>query len=202
MGISETILAAGIGGAATVVAGLFQLYSVLRMKSKADSRPKKTKMMRSMFSIVALMATSAVGGYLFAEYRQQRALDEMHTMRDELRGMRDELNARLQTLEIAEHGVVEQRATERGVAESSVAEPRAAEPGAAEPSAAERGAAAGHGAAAEHGTADSNRATETKPLAPGCAGDACGETAPSVTRVATAGGSSRSKHAPPATASR
>ena len=112
MGISETILAAGIGGAATVVAGLFQLYSALRVKGKADSRPKRTRMARSMISIAALMATSAAGGYLFAEYRQQRGLDEMHTLREELRGMRDELNAKLQALETAEHlapehGVVE-----------------------------------------------------------------------------------------------
>jgi hypothetical protein len=112
MSISETILAAGIGGAATVVAGLFQLYSALRVKGKADSRPKRTSMTRSMISIAALMATAAAGGYLFAEYRQQRALDEMHTLREELHGMRDELNARLQTLETVEH-----LAPEHGIAE-------------------------------------------------------------------------------------
>ena len=117
MTISETILAAGIGGAATITAGLFQLYSVLRVKTKADQRPKRTRMMRSMISIAALMATSAAGGYLFAEYRQQRALDDMRAMHEELRAMRDELNARLQTLT---------QTAERVAPQPGVAEPPAA----------------------------------------------------------------------------
>jgi len=33
MGIPETILAAGIGGAATVMAAMFQLYTALRVKT-------------------------------------------------------------------------------------------------------------------------------------------------------------------------
>lgn len=111
MGISETILAAGIGGVATIMAGLVQLYSALRVKTKADTRPKRTKMVRSMISIAALMATSAAGGYFFAEYRQQRTLDDLRSMHEELRGMRNELNARLQAISRTErpaqkHGVV------------------------------------------------------------------------------------------------
>jgi hypothetical protein len=98
MGISETILAAGIGGAATIMAALFQLYTALRVKTKADSRPKKTSMLRSYAAIASLMIASAAGGYMFAEFRQQQAIEDARAMHEELRGMRDEINAQLQAL--------------------------------------------------------------------------------------------------------
>jgi hypothetical protein len=104
MGISETILAAGIGGAATIMAALFQLYTALRVKTKADSRPKKTSMLRSYAAIASLMIASAAGGYVFAELRQQQAIEDARAMHEELRGMRDEINAQLQALkQTAEH---------------------------------------------------------------------------------------------------
>lgn len=98
MGIPETILAASIGGAATVMAALFQLYTALRVKTKADSRPKKTNVLRSYAAIAALMIASAAGGYVFAGFRQQQALEDTRAMHDEIRGMRDEINAELQAL--------------------------------------------------------------------------------------------------------
>ena len=98
MGIPETILAAGIGGAATVMAAIFQLYTALRVKTKPDSRPKKTSMLRSYAAIAALMVASAAGGYLFAGFRQQQAIEDARAMHEELRGMRDEINAQLQAL--------------------------------------------------------------------------------------------------------
>ncbi len=117
MGIPETILAAGIGGAATVTAAMFQLYTALRVKTKPDSRPKKTSMLRSYAAIAALMIASAAGGYVFAEFRQQQAIEDAHAMHEELRGMRDEINAQLQALkQTAEH-----LTRERGAGE----EPRA-----------------------------------------------------------------------------
>jgi hypothetical protein len=104
MGISETILAAGIGGAATIMAALFQLYTALRVKPKTDSRSKKTSILRTYAAIGALMIASAVGGYLFAEFRQQQAIEDARAMHEELRGMRDEINAQLQALkQTAEH---------------------------------------------------------------------------------------------------
>ena len=104
MGISETVLAAGIGGAATIMAALFQLYISLRLKTKADARPKKANLLRSSLAIAALMIASAVSGYLFAELRQQQAIEDARALRDELRGMRDEMNAQLQALaQTAEH---------------------------------------------------------------------------------------------------
>ena len=117
MGIPETILAAGIGGAATVTAALFQLYTTLKVKTKADARPKKANMLRSSFAIAALMIASAAGGYLFAELRQQQVIDDARATRDELRGMRDEMNAQLQALALA----AEHLARERG----AVTEPAA-----------------------------------------------------------------------------
>jgi predicted lipoprotein len=98
MGISETILAAGIGGAATIMAALFQLYTALRVKPKADSRPKKTTLVRSYTAIAALMIASAAGGYLFAEFRQQQSIEDARAMHEEIRSMRDEITAQLQAL--------------------------------------------------------------------------------------------------------
>ena len=118
MGISETILAAGIGGAATIMAAVFQLYTALRVKTKTDSRPKKTKMLRSYAAIAALMIASATGGYVFAEFRQQQAIEDARAMHDELRGMRDEINAELQALKhTAEH-----LARERGAGDDASAD--------------------------------------------------------------------------------
>ena len=94
MGLSETILAASIGAAATVAAAMFQLVSALRVsKSRQDTntRPKKGSTFRSLLAVFALMVVSAVGGYLFSEFRSERTANDM-------RSMRDELNAKLQVL--------------------------------------------------------------------------------------------------------
>ena len=98
MGIPETILAAGIGGAATVTAAMFQLYTALRVKTKPDSRPKKTNMLRSYVAMAALMIASAAAGYVFAEFQQQQAIEDARAMHEEIRGMRDEITAQLQAL--------------------------------------------------------------------------------------------------------
>jgi hypothetical protein len=97
MGIPETIVAAGIGGAATVTAALFQLYTAMRIKS-GQSPKKTTSALRSSFATLMLMIASAAGGYIYAELRQQRALDDARAMHEELRTMRDEINARLLVL--------------------------------------------------------------------------------------------------------
>jgi len=118
MGISETILAAGIGGAATIMAAFFHLYTALRVKPKTDARPKKTSMLRSYVAIATLMTASAAGGYLFAEFRQQHAIEDARAMHEELRGMRDEINAQLQALkQTAEHS-----ARERGAGDDPAAD--------------------------------------------------------------------------------
>ena len=119
MGISETILAAGIGGTATIMAAMFQLYTALRVKSKTDSRPKKTSLPRSYAAIASLMIASAAGGYVFAEYRQQHAIEDARAMHEELRGMRDEINAQLQALkQTAEHLARERSAGDEAPADA------------------------------------------------------------------------------------
>ena len=92
MGVSETIIAASIGAGATVITALFQLFGGLRAtNSKADSRPKRDRTIRSFISVVMLMIASAASGYLFSEFRNARAADDM-------RSMREEINAKLQAL--------------------------------------------------------------------------------------------------------
>jgi uncharacterized protein HemX len=110
MGIPETILAAGIGGAATVTAAIFQLYTALRVKTKPDSRPKKANMLRSYVAMAALMIASAAGGYVFAEFQQQQTIEDARAMHEEIRGMRDEINAQLQAFK----QTAEQLTRERG----------------------------------------------------------------------------------------
>jgi hypothetical protein len=92
MGLSETIIAASIGAAATVSTALFQLFSALRSNSgRADTRPKRGSTVKSIVAVVALMLVSGVSGYLFSEFRSERTANDMHSMRDEI-------NAKLQVL--------------------------------------------------------------------------------------------------------
>ncbi|HXV40353.1 MAG TPA: hypothetical protein VD701_05255 [Steroidobacteraceae bacterium] len=91
MGVSETIIAASIGAAATVMTALFQLFGAIR-NSKSSAPPKRGSTLRSIVAVLALMVASGVGGYMLSELRQER------TARD-LRSIRDELSAQLQTVE-------------------------------------------------------------------------------------------------------
>jgi len=110
MGLSETIIAASIGAAATLSTALFQLFSALRSNSKSDSRPKRGNTMRSIVAVCALMVGSGVGGFMFSEFRQERTAQDMHSMREEL-------NAKLQALATT---------TERLAASREVQQPSAA----------------------------------------------------------------------------
>jgi len=91
MGLSETILAASIGAAATVSTALFQLFSALRANNRVDTRTKRGSTMKSITAVIALMLVSAVGGFLFSEFRSERTANDMHSMRDDI-------NAKLQVL--------------------------------------------------------------------------------------------------------
>src|SRR5882724_6091771 len=92
MQFSETLVAAMIGAVATMSTALFQLYSALRSRGKLDVRSnKKGRTLRSVVAVIALMMASGVGGFLYSELRQQRAAEDIHSMRDEL-------NAKLQIL--------------------------------------------------------------------------------------------------------
>jgi hypothetical protein len=101
MGYSETIVAASIGAAATLITASFQLFSAMRA-SRAESRPRRSRTLRSIVAIIALMVASAVGGFMYSELRQQRTTED-------LRSMREELNARLQSLAAATQQLASER---------------------------------------------------------------------------------------------
>ena len=64
---------------------------------------------------------SAAGGYVFAEFRQQQAIEDARAMHEELRGMRDEINAQLQALK----QTAERLARERGASDELPADAEA-----------------------------------------------------------------------------
>lgn len=88
MDLSETIIAAMIGALATVGTALFQLFTAIKSKGRVDLKPKRTTA-RSIFAIFALMVASAGGGFLYSQFLQQRAGEDIRAMRQELRELRD-----------------------------------------------------------------------------------------------------------------
>ena len=99
MGLSETILAAMIGAAATMLTALTQLMMTLRAKVKADSRPKRNAM-RSLMWMVALLVASAVGGFAYSELRAERTREDTRELRQELTDQLQALVASTAKLEL------------------------------------------------------------------------------------------------------
>lgn len=89
MGLSETVLAALIGAAATMVTAVTQLMLALRARMK-ESRPRRNAT-RSALWVLALLVASAVGGFAYSELRAERA-------REDTRELRRELTQQLQAL--------------------------------------------------------------------------------------------------------
>jgi len=118
MGLSETIIAASIGAAATVAAAAFQLMTMPR-PNKVDSRAKRSSPVRSFSVMVLLMVASAASGFLYAEFRNERTAQD-------LSALREELNAKLQTLAATTERIAEARAPASQMA--SVADQGAARP--------------------------------------------------------------------------
>lgn len=92
MNVSETIIAASIGAAATVITALFQLFGAIRNSSRSSAPPKRGSTLRSIVAVLALMIASGAGGFMYSELRQERASQD-------LRSIRDELSAKLQLVE-------------------------------------------------------------------------------------------------------
>lgn len=88
MGMSETVLAAMIGAAATLATALFSLFSNAR--GKTDARSKRS-LFKATLSIAALMAASALAGYFYAEMRAD-------TTRRDLQAMREEISSQLKAV--------------------------------------------------------------------------------------------------------
>ncbi len=95
MGVSETIVAAMIGAAATMTTALFQLFGAFRSRNKVDTKPKRGNTMRSTFAIFALMVASAAGGFLYSELLKQRHSEDIRAMREELKELKKELKQEL-----------------------------------------------------------------------------------------------------------
>ncbi|MFL6578216.1 MAG: hypothetical protein ACJ8MR_16460 [Povalibacter sp.] len=89
MGLSETIVAAMIGATATVGTALFQLLMAFRARGKTDAKPKRGTGVRSILAVLALMAASAAGGFLYSQLLREREQDDIRGMRQELRELRD-----------------------------------------------------------------------------------------------------------------
>lgn len=90
MGLSETILAAMIGAAATIMAATFQLLMALRGRGKAETRPKRSAT-RSMVNLAVIVLASAIGGFAYSELRAERAREDTQQLRMELASQLREL---------------------------------------------------------------------------------------------------------------
>lgn len=100
MDLSETILAAMIGAAATMLTATFQLFLVFRSRTKAESKPKRSAV-RSLLSVFAIILASAVGGFAYSELRAERS-------REDIRGLRAELTEQFQALAASSTARLEQ----------------------------------------------------------------------------------------------
>jgi hypothetical protein len=99
MGLSETILAAMIGAAATMLTALSQLMLSMRAKMQQQSRPRRNTM-RSFMWMLALLVASAVGGFAYSELRAERAREDTRELRKELTDQLQALVASTARLEI------------------------------------------------------------------------------------------------------
>jgi hypothetical protein len=97
MGLSETILAAMIGAAATIMTATFQLLH-LRGKAKAETRPKRSAT-RSLVTLAVIVLASAVGGFAYSELRAERVREDTLQLRMELADQLRELATSTERLE-------------------------------------------------------------------------------------------------------
>ncbi len=90
MDLSETIVAAMIGAAATVATATFQLFLAFRSR-KADSKPRRSSGVRSTLAVFGLVLGAAVAGFAYSELRVERE-------RESARAMEQRISDRLQAL--------------------------------------------------------------------------------------------------------
>ena len=107
MGLSDSVLAAMIGAAATIGTALFQLIHSWRAQAATDRRAKRGGF-RSLMMLLIIMAASAVAGYALAEYRAQSLRDETHALREELQQQLKILEASTAKLELVNRSSEEQ----------------------------------------------------------------------------------------------
>jgi|SRR5690242_12615142 len=109
MGLSDSVLAAMIGAAATIGTALFQLVNNWRAQAANDRRTKRGGF-RSLMMLLLIMAASAVAGYALSEYRAQSLRDETHALRQELQQQVKILEASTAKLELVNRSSEEQSA--------------------------------------------------------------------------------------------
>jgi hypothetical protein len=95
MWLSDQKEAGMIGAAATVGTALFQLLMAFKARGKADVKPKRGTTLRSVFAVVALMAASAAGGFLYSQLLREHEREDLRAMRQELRELRDLTTSRM-----------------------------------------------------------------------------------------------------------
>lgn len=101
MGLSETILAAMIGAAATIMTAIFQLVMAFRNRARTESsRPKKGSAVRSLMSVLAIILASAVAGFGYSELRAERAREDTRDLREELKQQKLALNSYTEQLRL------------------------------------------------------------------------------------------------------
>ena len=157
MNLSDPVMAALIGAAATVLATLVQLRLSWRkeMKERERGQPISKKTRRGpVIVVLALMIASAVGGFALSEYFGALRDGDRDTMRTELRSRLYEISAsaaRLERARLAEREQIESgllraealRRGEEGIAANVLVGPCRAESAAAagsKPDCSEQGA--------------------------------------------------------------
>jgi hypothetical protein len=98
MGLSETIVAAMIGAAATIMTATFQLLMVIRGKAKAETRPKRNAT-RSLVTLGVIVLASAIGGFAYSELRAERTREDTRQLREALSTQLRELATSTERLE-------------------------------------------------------------------------------------------------------
>jgi hypothetical protein len=99
VGLSDSVLAAMIGAAATIGTALFQLIHNWRAHAASDRKTKRGGF-RSLVMLMLIMAGSAVAGYALSEYRAQTLHDETVALRQELQQQVKILEASAAKLEL------------------------------------------------------------------------------------------------------
>jgi len=84
MDLSETIVAAMIGGAATMATAMFQLFLAFRSRSKADVKPRKGTGVRSMLAVFLIVLGAAVAGFAYSELRTEHSRERTLVLQEKL----------------------------------------------------------------------------------------------------------------------
>lgn len=95
--MSESVIAAMIGAAATIGTAIFQL--ILNWRRQAGDRRVAKSGTKSLLWIVALMLASGVGGFAYSEYLGQARREDDHALRLEMQQQLQSLAASTAKLE-------------------------------------------------------------------------------------------------------